>query len=281
MTAHIFKQRLKKGFRVFIQLLMMTVISIYAPILCAVDKPELGTVDKSKFDYIFATESWPPYYGHAMVDEGFMAEVIYESYARVGKKVHILYTSWNRAFERAKMGLYDGVVGIYYVSEREAYFKFSSPITFSKQALFSIKSKSINGNTIKDLLNYKVSVVRGYYYSSEFNNAPFIAKHEEVNTEKNLTIFLGGRVDLIAADERVLKYFLHRNHPEVVWSDLKRNVDIATLTMHLGFPKKLKSCMTMYNEFEEGYSLLKKENKIKELRKKHNFFDFPEKIEKQ
>ncbi|MBU2710842.1 substrate-binding periplasmic protein [Zooshikella harenae] len=281
MIACIFKQGLKKGFRVFIQLLMMTAISIYAPILSAVDNSKLSAVDKAKFDYIFATESWPPYYGHAMVDEGFMAEVIYKSYARVGKKVHILYTSWNRAFERTKNGLYDGVVGIYYVPEREAYIKFSSPITFSRQALFSIKSKGINGDTIKDLLGYKVSVVRGYYYSSEFNDAPFIAKHEEVSTEKNLTMFLGGRVDLIAADERVLKYFLHRNHPEVAWSDLKRNVDLAVPTVHLGFPKKLKYCMTMYNEFEQGYSLLKKENKIKELRKKHNFYDFPERIEKQ
>ncbi|RDH46157.1 substrate-binding periplasmic protein [Zooshikella ganghwensis] len=270
MNTEKYKYLIKVGVSSVIRSLI-TICFIYVPISCALDESKF---DKSKFDYIFATESWPPYYGHAMVDEGFVAEVIYESYARMGKKVHILYTSWNRAFERTKQGLYDGVVGIYYVPEREAYFQYSSPITYSVQSLFSLKSKGINGSTVQDLLGYKVSVVRGYHYSNEFNNAPFIAKHEEVSTEKNLTMFLAGRVDLIAADGRVLKYYLIRNYPKTTWHDLKKNVDLSTLSVHLGFPKKLSNYKVMYSEFEQGYNLLKKENKIKELRKKHEFYDF-------
>ncbi|MDE1460772.1 substrate-binding periplasmic protein [Spartinivicinus poritis] len=224
-----------------------------------------------EFDYLFATDSWPPYYGATLKDGGFFSVIVKEAYRIQGKKVRILYTSWKRAFELTKQGKYEGILGIYYLPEREKYFLYSSAITHSKQYLFSKISSNISFKTLQDLSPYRIGIVRGYHYSDEFDKADYLSKHEEVSTKKVIKLLLLGRLELIAADRRVMKYYVSTKYHELVNKYKEHPLMLKSITVHLAISKAIPNVEQLHQEFEAGFAIMKKQGLDKAIMLKYGF----------
>ncbi|MDE1464396.1 substrate-binding periplasmic protein [Spartinivicinus poritis] len=229
-----------------------------------------SAIDKD-FDYLFATDSWPPYLGPELKNGGFFSEIVKEAFRLKGKKVSILYTSWKRAFELTKKGKYEALLGVYYLPEREKFFKYSSVISHSRQYLYSKKSRNITFNSLRELSPYRIGVVRGYHYSKEFNDANYLDRHEEVNTKKIVKLLLIDRLDLIAAEQRVLKYHIDTAFPELRNQYQQHPLQLQNKNLHLVISKKLPNFMQIYEEFEAGFTLMKEEGIDKAIMHEHGF----------
>ncbi|MCX4026822.1 transporter substrate-binding domain-containing protein [Endozoicomonas sp. SM1973] len=222
-------------------------------------------------DYLFATESWPPYYDDTLKNGGFFAEIVKEAYRSQGKKVRIVFTSWKRAFELTKQGKYQGLLGAYYVPEREQYFKYSSVICHSRQYLYSKKSSNISFTSLQELSQYKIGIVRGYYYSDEFNDAKYLDKFENVSAKQNIKLLTINRLDLVTADSRVMQYYASTAFPSLANQYKQHPLMIKDITVHLVISKAIPNTDQLHLEFELGFALLKKQGLDKAIMRTHGF----------
>ncbi|WP_163836934.1 substrate-binding periplasmic protein [Spartinivicinus ruber] len=227
-------------------------------------------INKSS-DYLFATDSWPPYLGPKLKNGGFFSEIVKEAYRQQGKTVDILYTSWKRAFELTKQGKYEGLLGVYYVPERESYFKYSSVIFDSRMYLYSKKSKNITFNNLRELSGYRIGIVRGFYYSDEFNNAIYLEKYESVGAKENITLLVIGRMDLIAADSRVMQYYINTAFPSLNNKYTQHPFLLHAKNLHLVISKAIPNYEQLHQEFEAGFAIMKKKGLDKAIMLKHGF----------
>ncbi|WP_163831603.1 substrate-binding periplasmic protein [Spartinivicinus ruber] len=228
-------------------------------------------VAEVKRDYLLATEPWPPHFGPKLPDEGYFADIIYQAFQQVGKTAGILYTSWNRAFELGKKGKYDGLVGAFYAKEREKLFSYSEPISISHLVFFKKKSRQISYKSLTDLSPYRIGVVRGYYYTNEFNKADYLQKLEQVHTERNINLLLIGRIDLIVAEKKVTQYLLKTKFKG---HDVEIDILDKPLVSHKLFlmvPKRSLKHDSVLKNFNKGFNLLKQQGKIQEIMKKHGW----------
>ncbi|WP_027710458.1 substrate-binding periplasmic protein [Zooshikella ganghwensis] len=240
----------------------------YLPLLCLATSYAKENRD---FDYLLATDSWPPYYGEHLADGGFFSEVVRQAFKLQGKTVFIIYTSWKRAFELTKQGKYEGLLGAYYVPEREQYFIYSSAIIHSRQYLFSKKSSNIQFKTLKDLSPYRIGIVRGYHYSEEFDHADYLNKHEEVSAKKIIKLLLIDRVELIAADKRVMQFYVNRSYPILINQYKQHPLMLKDISVHLAISKKTPQAKHIHQTFEEGFALLKKQGLYQKILLRHGF----------
>lgn len=61
-----------------------------------------------------ATLDWEPYIGQKLKNQGYVAEIIRESFKRVGYTVEIVFYPWVRAVNMAQNGTVDGCFPEYF-----------------------------------------------------------------------------------------------------------------------------------------------------------------------
>ncbi|WP_027709434.1 substrate-binding periplasmic protein [Zooshikella ganghwensis] len=226
------------------------------------------------YDYIFAADTWPPYYGPKLNNGGFLAEIIQEAYQLQGKKVFVVFTSWKRALELSKKGKYQALFGAYPVPEREPYFQYTSAICNSRMYLFSKRSKAYEMSTLKDLGKLRVGVVRGYFYSKPFNQAHFVNKQEALSDMVNIKLLIHDRIDLIVMDDRVLKYYINTAYPSFSDQYIQHALVISDDTVHLAISKAIPNTQQLYQEFEQGFTKMKAQGRLEAIMQAHGF-DLP------
>ena len=69
----------------------------------------------------------------------------------------------------------------------------------------------ISFSSLKDLIPYKIGVVRGYVNTKEFDAADYLNKDEANDDLTNFRKLLKNRVDLVIADKFVGKYVMETN----------------------------------------------------------------------
>ncbi|MBU2714048.1 substrate-binding periplasmic protein [Zooshikella harenae] len=223
------------------------------------------------YDYIFAADTWPPYYGPQLNKGGVLTEIIQEAYQLQDKKVFVVFTSWKRALELSKKGQYHAMFGAYPVPEREPYFQYSSVICRSRMYLFSKHTKAYTINTIEDLSKLRVGIVRGYYYSEAFEQADFLNKQEAVSDKVNIKLLIHDRIDLIVIDDRVLQHYINTTYP--LFADQYRQYTpvISDDTVHLAISKAIPNTQQLYQEFEQGFAKMKTQGRVQAILQAHGF----------
>ncbi|MBU2707276.1 transporter substrate-binding domain-containing protein [Zooshikella marina] len=226
---------------------------------------ELHTSD---YDYIFAADNWPPYYSTKLPNGGFLTEIIKEAYLTQHKTAFVLFTSWNRAFSLSKRGKYHGYLGPYRVKERLPYFLFSSAICRSEIYLYSNKAFNYSIKHIKDAEDLRVGIVLGYFYSEAFHNAGNLSTIKSISDQVNIKLLINKRLDLIAIDSRVMKYFVDTLYPTFKKQYIQ-HLKITEDSVHLAISKAIPNTKQVYKEFEDGLKQLRKQGRINSIMKKH------------
>jgi len=105
---------------------------------------------------------------------------------------------WERALRESAEGTrYDGLLGAYYSDERAAVYLLSDSLLTLSIDLIARKDSGIRYETLKDLRNYKIGIIRGSVNSKEFDAATYLNKDLVSDPLLNLRKLLAGRVDLI------------------------------------------------------------------------------------
>ncbi|BDU50606.1 substrate-binding periplasmic protein [Haliovirga abyssi] len=222
----------------------------------------LFTNSFSEKTIVFATDEWAPYHGSSLKNQGILSEIVKEALKEEGYGCEIKFMPWKRALALVKKGIYDAVLGGYYSAKRGEDYLFTDKIIDITVSFFSYKN--IKYNTLKDLKGYKIGVVSGYFYTEEFEKSNL--KKMKVSMPKNLIkIYTAGIVDVIAAENRVFKYYMR---------GLKNNRyknkigELSSDSFYLLFTKKNKDSERMVKDFNAGLKKIRKNGKFDEILKR-------------
>ena len=159
-----------------------------------------------------ANDPWPPYTGETLPGKGIATEIVVTALHRAGYETQVTFVPWKRALEGTFDGTYDILITTSYNDERAKKVAYSDPYLSNVVRLIKRKDSAHKFNSIEDIRGLTVGVSKGYIYEPEFDEATFFIKDNQGESVlANLKKLQAGRLDLIAEDELVVKYFLKEN----------------------------------------------------------------------
>ena len=159
---------------------------------------------------ILSTLDWEPYIGQNLENQGYVAEIVRESYKRSGYEVDMKFSPWARSVNQSKTGMVDGYFPEYYADEVKSHAVFSDPFRGGPMGFFKQKNKTIPFQTLQDLKPYRIGIVRDYINTKEFDTADYLNKYPVSNDLINLKKLIGGRIDLMISDQYVGLYLMEK-----------------------------------------------------------------------
>ncbi len=165
---------------------------------------------------------------------------------------------WNRAFNNALKNKYTLIYSMARTPEREEQFIWIGPVHTAKVNLYKLKSRSdIKINSLNDVKNYRLSLLRGGFIVKLFTDANFIEGTHFRYTDNNvarLKMLFAGRHDLIdALDLQIVNLLSTTNHTrdelevvmplvtdEILYLAINKQTDKEIV-------KTLRKCLSEYN----------------------------------
>ncbi|MCP4119838.1 MAG: amino acid ABC transporter substrate-binding protein [Desulfobacteraceae bacterium] len=244
---------------------------ILASFFCLILVPWSGIASAGGEKLIFATDSWAPYYGPDLKNNGFIAEITRAAFKKAGYEIEIKFMDWNRAMQMAKKGKYDGIVGAYFSEERANFFKYPDSIGNVEVVLCGRKGDNIKFTSLEDLKPYKIGVLRGYVNSKEFDAASFLKKEPVEKTEINIKKLLKGRVDLIVDSKAVLQDRINRNFKNAVGKFEFLTPALQTNKLYTILSKTVPGYEKKAEDFNKGLKMILEDGTVIEILKRHGF----------
>ncbi len=218
---------------------------------------------------VFATMESAPYQSEHMENQGFLVEISKESFKRVGYDLEIRFVPWKRAMSEAKFGKVDGVLGAWYNVERTKSFEYTEFIGKSTLIFIKRKSQNIEYNTLKDLKDYRIGVVRGYTYTDEFDKAAFLKKDIVPTTEQNLLKLIHKRIDVTPDIEEVVHYIIKSKIPEYLGSVESVGKPLKVHLIYNIISKKNPASKKIAQDFNIGLKMMKEDGTYDDILKEN------------
>lgn len=161
----------------------------------------------------FTSLEWPPYSGENLKGQGASVAVARAAFDAMGYELHVDFYPWARTVGLAKRNdsRYHGYFPEYYSADIAETFLFSEPMGKGPLGLIEHMAKPVAWQSIDDLSNFKIGVVRGYVNTDELDKRiadgrikvePVVA---DLDNLKKLTV---GRLELAVMDPNVFRYLM-------------------------------------------------------------------------
>lgn len=219
---------------------------------------------------ILSTEQWEPYISEHLPDNGFLGEIVRESFKRSGYAVKYRFYPWARVVAMSNSGEVDGYLPAYYAKERELASFFSEPFSAGLNVLFKMRTLDVSSIKLEDLKPYRIGVVRGYVNEEKFDLADFLQKDYSTDNLTNAKKLVTGRIDLFVADKYVGLYLLKNNFPDLintidfVESPLSRN------NFYVCISRKTALGAQKVKAFNDGLKQIKADGTYQRILNKHD-----------
>jgi len=226
----------------------------------------------NSYKITLATDSFAPYYGPKLVNNGYFTQLVKEAFKRKGYELNVKFVPWKRALEHSKSGNYDGLLGAYSNEERRDFFEYSKKIDQTQIVFFTKKNRNISYDKLSDLSRYIIGVVRAYHYTKEFDKAKkYLHIFEANHLKHNIKLLIHDRVDLILGSKKVILSLLSKHYPEHI-SQVKFITPILQSNkLYITISKKRKNYKKIITDFNEGLEEMIEDGTYDKILKSHNF----------
>ncbi|MDH1263042.1 transporter substrate-binding domain-containing protein [Pseudomonas sp. GD03944] len=153
---------------------------------------------------------WPPFTDQRMANGGVATELVTTALTRAGYRTQYNEVPWERAIRGLQRDDYDVLVNAWYTDERARFGYFSQPYLINRVRFMQRKGAGIRYQSLVDLYPYSIAVVRGYAYSSEFDQDSRLTKVGVLGFETGARMLHARRVQLMVEDELVARFYLGR-----------------------------------------------------------------------
>ncbi len=189
---------------------------------------------------------------------------------RVNIKINFKSVPWKRAINMVDKEKADAITYIGKSAEREKflYYNDGNILSSSAYGLMMLKNRSkeikFTGD-LKALNNYKIGILRGYSYGSDFDKADNFKKHIVDKADVLIKLLHNGRVDLIVIDET--KFLQSRTND--MWSDSVFLKPVLTRSnFYIAF-SKANQPEKMANDFAKEMTAFKQTQEFQEILAKY------------
>ncbi len=158
-----------------------------------------------------ATE-WPPYMGKTLKNQGFLTDLLVQTFAEAGYDLKVDFSAWQRslatAFDSVK---YVGTLTVYRTAEREQFCHLSVPYGESVIGFVQRRDTPITWETLSDLTGVRIGSVAGYANTPEFDR---LAREQILDVSTVPTDLLNmrrvafGRIELAVIDKYNMLHLL-------------------------------------------------------------------------
>jgi polar amino acid transport system substrate-binding protein len=219
-------------------------------------------------DLTLVTLDWQPYSGQQLKNKGFTLEIVAAAFKKVGYNVKYVFNNdWEDAYKKLDKGMYDGMCPEYYTKAKESTLLFSDFFSESLLTLAFNKGLNLKYAGVKDLIPYRLGVVKGYFNTPEIDSATNLKKVIAATDEENLNNLITKKVDVIVIDRLVAQYFFDTKYQK---SKLLIGFIDKPLMIHplfVLFPKSLKESGQRVKDFNRGLEEIKKDGTYKAIMK--------------
>ncbi|MEI7611367.1 MAG: transporter substrate-binding domain-containing protein [Betaproteobacteria bacterium] len=218
---------------------------------------------------VLSTEQWEPYIAEHLPDNGFLGEIVRESFKRSGYAVKYRFFPWARVVAMSNSGEVDGYLPAYYSQERELASFFSEPFSAGFNVFFKMRALDVSYIKLEDLKPYRIGVVRGYVNEEKFDQADFLQKDYSTDNLTNVKKLSSGRIDLFVADKYVGLYLLKNNFPDLVNAiDFIEN-PLSRNNLYVCISRKTANAALKVKAFNNGLKLIKADGTYQRILNKH------------
>jgi polar amino acid transport system substrate-binding protein len=154
---------------------------------------------------------WPPFNDQRLLNNGVASDLVATALGRAGYPSTYAQVPWERAVRGLQQEVYDVLINAWYTDERATYGYYSQPYLINRIRFLQRKGGQISFKQLADLYPYSIAVVRGYAYSSEFDQDSRLTKVGVVGFEVGARMLQARRVQLTLEDELVARYHLSRS----------------------------------------------------------------------
>lgn len=160
-------------------------------------------------------DAWPPFTDSTLVNGGLATDIVSTALTRAGYASEYEQVPWARALLGVGEGRYDVLVNAWFNEARTHLGEFSGEYLLNRVRFIKRKDEPIEYDNLQQLHGYPIAVVRGYAYSSAFDDDPGLHKIPVHNFSMAVHMLAANRVKLTLEDEYVARYYLARESPKV------------------------------------------------------------------
>jgi len=143
--------------------------------------------------------SYTPHYGPDLPQQGPAVEIVRRALAELGYTLKIDYMPFARALHEAERGRYAGVMGVWYVEDRNGDFLYSQPLYQNHLVLFSRKEANIRFERHRDLQERQLVFGQVIGYDQPLGIQGLDLATQETSSDRQLfEMLIAGRTDIVA-----------------------------------------------------------------------------------
>ncbi len=212
-----------------------------------------------------AIESWPPYSGTDLPDQGIATKIVLTALERAGYQSNVQIEVWTRILKGAEVGFYDVIATIWRTDEREKQFMLSEPYLENEVVLISLAKNKIPFYRLSDLHGLVIGTIGSYAYDDGFLKDQAIIKQPKQRLAQNLRLLMEHKIDLAIADKFLVKYEINKYLPahSHKFSLLKKPLSSRGLRMAVS--KRNKNAQAIINAFNQQIQNMKDDGSLVEM----------------
>jgi polar amino acid transport system substrate-binding protein len=214
-------------------------------------------------------DAWPPFTDATLVNGGLATDIVSTALARAGYASDFEQVPWARALLGVGEGRYDVLVNAWYNDERTKLGQFSDEYLLNRVRFIKRKDAPIEYNNLQQLHTYPIAVVRGYAYSSEFDEDAALQKVPVHNFAMAVRMLAADRVKLTLEDEYVARYYLARESVKVRNSVEFLPKPLSENSLHILVSLKNPEHEQIVAGFDREIAAMKADGSYERLMKQH------------
>ncbi len=215
--------------------------------------------------------TWPPYVDAALVDDGLAMKIVTTALKRAGHTSEVRIEKWEKALQGSKLGVYDLAGAVWKTDARQKKLLFSQSYLTNNIVLIANSNSQFEFNSLNDLQNLLVGVLKEYEYDPKFMNDSKILKFQANRLTQNLISVQNGKLDVAVADKRLalyeLKHFMGNNRSEFRFLPKP----LGSRKLYVAAPKDNKGSKALIEQFNKGLAAIKKDGTYQKIVDEYTF----------
>ncbi|WP_259781724.1 substrate-binding periplasmic protein [Aestuariispira ectoiniformans] len=205
------------------------------------------------------TINWSPYFAENLEEGGFFTVLVREAFKAGGHDANIRFLPWKRAMNMVERTQSDVLMGAYFTEERDKQYFYSAPIFPVRLVLAANRRTGLTGyKDLRELSSYRIAVCLGWYYGEAFEKADYLKKEPALDQIINIRKLIGGRVDIVAGSEVVLRHEIDQRRDFSMKDVTILKPDLAREELYILTSRQLPDGKQLIEDFNRGMAIIRK-----------------------
>jgi len=218
---------------------------------------------------IATVELWRPFSGPKLLNQGFLTEMNVAILKRAGYDSEVFFYPWVRAFQMAKRGTDQVLLGGNFRKERTEWFIFSKAYLADETVIVTQKGKDTKFTSLEALAPATIGAHTGSKWAAILEKIPGFKLETVISGDQNVKKVAWGRLDYCILERSGVNLKLNTN-----LRDLKDKLEIMHppvehSLLYTMFSKKMPDYEKVNEDFNKALAAMLADGSLEKILKKH------------